>query len=668
MKQVKFKSVRVEGFRSFVTAEHFDYERPGINLIKGKNGSGKSTLLEALVWGLYGENLKGTVKEKLISKKEYRPKDFRGTRVIINLEVSDTSYTIARHIKYKDETLGYKGESKLMVFEEGKLRGAELYNGDSDQFIQNDILGVDFKTFMNSVVFGQRMKRLVEAKPTEKRELFEKLFDLDFIEAAKAKAKEKKTLAESKLAKVNQELATEEALLQSNINKLEADTNTVNGFAADKQQKIDVQQKLIDDIRDKIKAEEEARTPKIKRGEELMIEIEAIGDNSVEVSKIQNAIDSIELEIQPITEELDRLGRLSHDYGLDVKGYDREMNNALKTIEVCKTNLANVSTECSTCGAPLSADGIKKSKATITDKIKAEEGVIEELKKKVKQITDVDLPGIEQEADHQMSLMNTKQQEIDELNEKLNNLPDLEGQKRELQGRVNSIDNAIIAHNNNITQYKREIEMRDENIKNIEATELKGIDLEATEEAIEINKNNIDEIQSDIVFLNTVLEKINWWVTKGFGSSGIKSYVFFAMLNDLNKSILKYCDRLGVMVQFSVDMTKASKPFLTRCFKSDGTEITYNELSGGEKARIDIATAFAFYDLIASSKTKFNCIFLDETFAGLDEEGLYQAFDLLRTISEDGKCVYVITHNQAIDMLNTKTVEIVKEKGVSRVL
>jgi len=139
------------------------------------------------------------------------------------------------------------------------------------------------------------------------------------------------------------------------------------------------------------------------------------------------------------------------------------------------------------------------------------------------------------------------------------------------------------------------------------------------------------------------------------------------MLSNLNKAILKYADRLGVVVQFSIDMDKASKPFLTNCFKTDGTQMLYEELSGGEQARINIATAFAIYDIISTSKVSFNILFLDEVFEGLDEEGLYESFDLLRTMAEN-KSVFVMTHSQNIDILNTKTIDIRKVNGISEIL
>ena len=122
-----------------------------------------------------------------------------------------------------------------------------------------------------------------------------------------------------------------------------------------------------------------------------------------------------------------------------------------------------------------------------------------------------------------------------------------------------------------------------------------------------------------MVAIEDDLEKVTWWLTKGFGSGGIKAFVFNAMLSKLNAYVEKYASRLGVYVKFSVNLTKASKPFTTTCYK-DGNEIDYKELSGGEKQRIDVALAFAMHDLIGHT-AKTNLLIMDEFMENLDASG-----------------------------------------------
>ena len=44
-----------------------------------------------------------------------------------------------------------------------------------------DLLGVNYQTFLSSVIFGQRLKRLIESGDVDKREVFAHFFDIGFV-------------------------------------------------------------------------------------------------------------------------------------------------------------------------------------------------------------------------------------------------------------------------------------------------------------------------------------------------------------------------------------------------------------------------------------------------------------------------------------------------------
>ena len=72
MNKINFLSVDIEGFRTIVKPLHFDLQRPGLNMVKGINGAGKTSVFEALIWCLYGINLKEVNQAQLISWPENR--------------------------------------------------------------------------------------------------------------------------------------------------------------------------------------------------------------------------------------------------------------------------------------------------------------------------------------------------------------------------------------------------------------------------------------------------------------------------------------------------------------------------------------------------------------------------------------------------------------------
>lgn len=292
--QIKFKYMEVEGFRSLVDQTKFNLDRPGLNLIKGVNGAGKTTLFEALVWCLYGANLKGTVSAKVSSWKEVRGKNYKGTAVIVVFEVDGDEYSIYRTVKY-----GVQGD----VLEVTK--GVEVIDAkdkkDAQAYI-NTLLGMDFKVFMNSFMFGQRMTRMVEATSADNRKLFEDLFDMDWIQALKEKTMERIKELEGYLGKLEASVLSKSNSLeirQENIQSAKARLKDAEGDYEDAihawtMKKEDYETELTGWKESKRVAEEElAKVPELK----------PVPTVSGDYAKLNNAINTKEAEIDQLKDD-----------------------------------------------------------------------------------------------------------------------------------------------------------------------------------------------------------------------------------------------------------------------------------------------------------------------------------------------------------------------------
>lgn len=199
----------------------------------------------------------------------------------------------------------------------------------------------------------------------------------------------------------------------------------------------------------------------------------------------------------------------------------------------------------------------------------------------------------------------------------------------------------------------KKVEDRLEKEKNKKAPE---IDLEAILLEVKEEKKFKSDSKEKLEKLQTELDEIKWWITKGFSSSGLKAFVFNAMLTQLNLYAQTYASRLGFGVEFTIDMSKASKPFQTLVYK--GNEVKdYEDLSGGQKQRVDICIAFAMHDLITRNKSDINILIVDEMTDNLDISGTESFFDLIRQKAET-KTVYVVTHSDIIDGLNCKHISL----------
>lgn len=124
----------------------------------------------------------------------------------------------------------------------------------------------------------------------------------------------------------------------------------------------------------------------------------------------------------------------------------------------------------------------------------------------------------------------------------------------------------------------------------------------------------------------------------------------------LNERLRIYIGKLGLphKVQFMEDLSVTITQF--------GTDFEYGGISAGQRARINIALAFAFRDVLQARHGKINFCILDEILdTGLSNVGVQMAADTIKRIAKDEKLtMFVISHRDEIaSMFNSRmTVEL----------
>lgn len=178
---LSFMNMDVVGFCSIETL-HLQLNPTCTILIKAPNGKGKSTILSALVWAIYGKNLKGV--SDVNTWKEVRPKDYKGTMVQVFFQKDTHTYKIIRCQKY-EEVLedGAKGKDRLVFIKDGDI--IDIKGKGKIQDAINREIGLSYTLFMNSIMFGQGIKRLIQESNSDKKKIFEEVFDLEFLNLAK---------------------------------------------------------------------------------------------------------------------------------------------------------------------------------------------------------------------------------------------------------------------------------------------------------------------------------------------------------------------------------------------------------------------------------------------------------------------------------------------------
>lgn len=344
-----FTTMNVVGFCSIENL-HIPLNPSCTILIKAPNGKGKSTILSALVWAIYGKNLKGV--SEVTTWEKVRPKDYQGVMVEVFFQKGEHIYKIIRcqkcNIVLED---GAKGKDRLILMKDNEVVNVKGKNKLQD--VINAELGLSYTLFMNSIMFGQGIKRLIQESNSDKKKIFEEVFDLEFLNLAKGIALQDKNNViaqinevehQSQILKreleVNKEayfdLRDREKSFKKRIKEerreLKQDREKLTSLLIQKQKqikdevdasiqiKIKKQNKIILDLRGKIKdAKSLSNVPLKKVIKELVIQLEAghykrALRDAKSIYKAFSDLDKYDKEYQEALKRLEELSSVNDKY------------------------------------------------------------------------------------------------------------------------------------------------------------------------------------------------------------------------------------------------------------------------------------------------------------------------------------------------------------------
>lgn len=277
-----FTTMNVVGFCSIENL-HIPLNPSCTILIKAPNGKGKSTILSALVWAIYGKNLKGV--SEVTTWEKVRPKDYQGVMVEVFFQKGEHIYKIIRcqkcNIVLED---GAKGKDRLILMKDNEVVNVKGKNKLQDAI--NAELGLSYTLFMNSIMFGQGIKRLIQESNSDKKKIFEEVFDLEFLNIAKGIAMQDKN---NLLAQAN-EVEHQSALL-----KKELEANKEAYFDLRDREK-GFKEKIKSERRELKKDREDLTKQLIKKQQQLKDEVEQ--SLRVKIKKHTDYVDVLKSKIK----------------------------------------------------------------------------------------------------------------------------------------------------------------------------------------------------------------------------------------------------------------------------------------------------------------------------------------------------------------------------------
>lgn len=609
-----------------------DLDNRGLVLIEGKNdsdvtfesnGSGKTSIISAITYAIYGQTTYGIKADDVINRHFGK-----NMSVKLDFDVDGVPYTIERYRKDK------KHKNKVILFKEGKDISGKSAKETED--IVLGLFGVDYQTYMNSIVQGQGNSEVfTKATDKGKKDILENITNIAVYkkaqDVAKGKVNEQELNYKDVVAKI-EKLKTEldylvkqeeaEFATYSYTQSLITEAEEEIGIKLNKLQ-LEQQNRNIDQLLERKKMLEEVEQPTVK----------------FEVTQEEIDLDKKIKEVQ--------------QGGQDILTNVRIMQSEMETKRKEQQSL-DTRTDCAYCGAPLDATHAEKEFNRLEAEIQRTQEICNQINKTyrdqftpmlqamITNLTGLERARISKYEETQKEYHNTQEhlkKVVQELNHSQNVLGSLDAEIRSIQSNLD-----------NLTSIPKPIKKDKE------------------KQAIE---DQLTQANVELLAISGKKSKYEDTV-KLFSNAGIRSVVLDLVTPYLNERANKYLATLTgseIEIVFTTQVKNKDDSLADRfdvqILNASGGD-TYKSNSEGEKKRIDLAISFAIQDLVLSkTNLKTNIALYDECFESLDEVGCENVITILKERQEQIGTLFVITHNASLKALFENVITVHKVNGIS---
>jgi DNA repair exonuclease SbcCD ATPase subunit len=211
----------------------------------------------------------------------------------------------------------------------------------------------------------------------------------------------------------------------------------------------------------------------------------------------------------------------------------------------------------------------------------------------------------------------------------------------------------------NITSLKKRIQEAEQYNKeaNTHNTKVELLNKQLVEMQAEL-----DVYSNDLHSLSERMSIINV-LTKTFSTTGLVAYKIECLVKDLEEITNKYLVDLSDG-RFQIGFKISASDKLNVVITDNGKDIEILALSGGEKARVNVATLLAIRKLMQTlSSSRINLLILDETVETLDTDGKEKLVEVL--LKEEHLNTFLVSHGFTHPLL--EKVNVIKRNNISQI-
>ena len=226
----------------------------------------------------------------------------------------------------------------------------------------------------------------------------------------------------------------------------------------------------------------------------------------------------------------------------------------------------------------------------------------------------------------------------------------------------NQLAQKINGLNSSANIIRRNISSINTNIANLQKKSLLNSD-EVENEVKELQQRHIEmkeefETKTEELKISNTLHEL-------LKDTGIKADIIKQYIPMLCAYVNSYLSKLNISLTF--DMDENFNEVISTIYADN---FTYNNLSAGERTRLDLALAFSWMQVAkAKGSVDTNLLILDEVLdANLDESGTLAAFDIVNDISKNGSNVFIVSHKANLEEYVTSVLSLNKTDGFTQIL
>ena len=597
---------------SYGANNKIDFVAAPLTQLVGKNGHGKSSIALVLEEVLFNKNSKGIKKAD-----------------ILNRYVKDKHYVI--ELVFDRDGTEYKIETRRGTSQTVKLYRDNIdisaHTATATYKIVEEVIGIDHKTF-SQIVYQSNASSLefLTAADTARKKFLIEILNLG-----------KYTQAQEVFKETAQELSKD-------ITKVQGQVATVNAWL-DKYTKTDLNPKPLQQV-------PQVPDELVTESSELETQIGSLDAINKKITQnntykqVQSKIKLFPIPTKP-TEDIKPLVTESTQLDKQVV----EHNKTIRDSQAFVKKIAALHGTCPTCLQEINEVKITElvaeqesiqasaqaSNTTLATRISELDALRVDITKRTQAWESANKSREEWEKYHALIDLDLAEDLLD---------------KNELDSKFTALQTAIRELKSVIaTAEKHNLAASAHNAR-VESISAQITDMNAELEEYSANLHELSERMSIVNVL-----------TKTFSTTGLVAYKIECLVKDLEEITNSYLVDLSDG-RFQIGFKISASDKLNVVITDNGRDIEILALSGGERARVNVATLLAIRKLMQTlSSSRINLLILDETVEALDVDGKEKLVEVL--LGEEHLNTFLVSHGFSHPLL--EKVNVVKHNNISQI-